>query len=132
MKFEKISFWVLILLFGALMTMSSMLYLTRQPAMVQALHQLGYPEYLLSILGTAKLLGVVALLQTRYAVLKEWAYAGFTINLIGASWSHAATGESPMVPLVLLLILAASYLLWKQGAVSNLTFNMKKTRLTEI
>lgn len=132
MKIKKISFWILTILFGALMTLSGILYLTQQPAIVQALHQLGYPDYLLRILGTAKLLGVVALLQTRYTVLKEWAYAGFTINLVGAAWSHAANGASIAVPLVLLLILAGSYLIWKQLPDGDHSFNMKKTRLTGI
>ena len=130
MKFKKISFWLLTILFSALMALSSMLYLTQQPAIVQALHQLGYPDYLLKILGTAKLVGVVALLQTRFSVLKEWAYAGFTINLVGATWSHAANGAPITVPLVLLLILAGSYFYWKQMPGSDHSFNMKKTRLS--
>lgn len=36
---------------------------------------LGYPLYLLSILGAWKLLGVAAILVPKFPILKEWAYA---------------------------------------------------------
>jgi hypothetical protein len=116
MKYKKISYWVLTVIFAGMMTLSSFLYLSGQPAIVQAFHQLGYPDYMLKILGTAKIIGVISLLQTRFAKLKEWAYAGFTINLVGASWSHLAVGQSFTMPVVLFLVLAASYLFWNQLA----------------
>lgn len=100
--------------FALAMTFSSLSYLTHQAFIIEALGKLQYPDYLLNILGTAKLIGVVAILQTRYATLKEWAYAGFSINLVAASWSHLAMGESPVAPIFLLLILAGSYIFWKQ------------------
>jgi hypothetical protein len=111
LNYKKISYWVLTIIFAGLMILSSFLYLSRQPAIVQEIHQLGYPEYMLGILGTAKILGVIALLQTRFNTLKEWAYTGFTINLIGASWSHLALGQAITAPVIILLILAGSYTL---------------------
>jgi len=75
---------------------------------------LGYPPYLLTILGTAKLLGALALLQNRLPTLREWAYAGFTINLLGATASHLFAGDPlsiAMVPAALLAPLAVSYIL---------------------
>ncbi|RYY97392.1 MAG: hypothetical protein EOO11_11020 [Chitinophagaceae bacterium] len=50
------------------------------------------------------------------SMLREWAYAGFTINLLGAAWSHAAVGDPVAAPLVLLLLLAGSYLTGKRAA----------------
>jgi uncharacterized membrane protein YphA (DoxX/SURF4 family) len=38
---------------------------------------LGYPVYLLTILGVWKVLGTVAVLIPKFPLLKEWAYAGF-------------------------------------------------------
>jgi hypothetical protein len=111
MNYKKISYWTLTIIFAGMMMLSGYFYLSKQPAIVQAIHQLGYPEYMLGILGTAKILGVVALLQTRFNTLKEWAYAGFTINLIGACWSHLALGQPVVAPAILLLILAGSYAL---------------------
>lgn len=55
--------------------------------------QMGYPMYLLTMLGTWKLLGVVALLVPRFPIVKEWAYAGFFFLLTGALWSHLAVGH---------------------------------------
>jgi DoxX-like family len=114
MKYKKIGFWALTIIFAAMMTFSSFLYLTHQPHIVQAMGVLGYPVYLLNLLGTAKIIGVIALLQTRFSTLKEWAYAGFFINLVGASWSHLASGQSITAPLILFVILLGSYFLWKQ------------------
>jgi uncharacterized membrane protein YphA (DoxX/SURF4 family) len=59
---------------------------------VLALAQLGYPVYLLTILGVWKLLGAVALLVPRFPRLKEWAYAGTFIEMTGAAASWAARG----------------------------------------
>ncbi len=80
--------------------------------MPESLSALGYPAYFMSILGAAKLLGVVALAAPGLALVKEWAYAGFTFNLLGAAASHGASGDPITViltPLGLLLLGATSY-----------------------
>ncbi|HLA58304.1 MAG TPA: DoxX family protein [Puia sp.] len=125
MKYKKISYWVLTVVFAGMMTLSSVLYLSHAPALVQAFHSLGYPDYMLNILGTAKFIGVIALVQTRFSVLKEWAYAGFTINLIGAAWSHLSVGQPIVMPFVLLVVLLGSYFLWKR-AVKNVPAEAEK------
>ena len=68
---------------------------------------LGYPIYLLTILGLWKLLGVVAVLIPKFPLLKEWAYAGFFFVMSGAIFSHIAVGDRvvEMFPGLLLLIL---------------------------
>jgi hypothetical protein len=53
---------------------------------------LGYPSYFLVLLGSWKLLGAVALLIPRRALLKEWAYAGAFFTYTGAIVSHLTTG----------------------------------------
>lgn len=55
---------------------------------------LGYPVYLSRILAVAYLLGMVGIFQTKSALLKEWAYAGFTFALIGAFFSHLLAGDA--------------------------------------
>jgi hypothetical protein len=82
--------------------------------MVERLAELGYPPYFIVILGTGKLLGVVALLAPGRPLLKEWAYAGFAFDLIGAIASHAFAGDplgETVRPGFMLAIGAASYLL---------------------
>ena len=55
---------------------------------------LGYPVYVLTILGVWKLLGAAALLAPRLPRLKEWAYAGIVFELTGAAASQIARGHS--------------------------------------
>ena len=68
---------------------------------------LGYPIYLLTLLGIWKVLGVVAVLIPKSPVLKEWAYAGFFFMMSGAIFTHIAAGNSisEIFPSLLLLIL---------------------------
>src|SRR5215471_16073829 len=63
------------------------------PPVVEVMTQLGYPIYLLTILGIWKLLGGITLLVPRFPRLKEWAYAGIVFELTGAAASHAARGN---------------------------------------
>jgi hypothetical protein len=74
---------------------------------VDNLTHLGYPGYLLTILGILKILGVAAVLIPKFPLLKEWAYAGFFFAMSGAVFSHIASGNSAteIFPALLLLIL---------------------------
>ena len=118
------SFWIVTVFFAASMALSAVLYLTGAPSIQDGFARLGYPQYLLTILGIAKLLGAAALVQNSVPRLREWAYAGFTIDLIGAVASHVFAGD-PMgiaaAPGFFLLPLFVSYVLrpdlpWRLGA----------------
>jgi len=54
---------------------------------------LGYPHYLLLIIGVWKLPCALALLAPRFQRLKEWAYAGAFFNYTGAAASHWLVGD---------------------------------------
>jgi hypothetical protein len=56
---------------------------------------LGYPLYVLYIIGAWKLPCAVALLAPRFSRLKEWAYAGAIFNYTGAFASHVLAGDGP-------------------------------------
>jgi len=114
MNKQFFGYWIATGLFCLAMTAGGTMNLMRAEIQKESIVALGYPEYLMTILGTAKLLGVFALLIPGVPLLKEWAYAGFTFDLLGASSSHAFVGDSPMetlLPLVILGIAAISYLL---------------------
>lgn len=115
--------WGATLLIAGLMLMSAALYLSGAPEVQEGLTHLGYPAYFLIILGTAKLLGSLAILQSRVPLLREWAYAGFTFVLLGATASHLFSGDAIGVaafPAALLLPLAVSYQLrHARGAVTQ-------------
>jgi len=61
----------------------------------QQFTHLGFPDYFRVELTWAKLLGVAVLLAPVPARLKEWAYAGFAINLVSALIAHFAIGDGP-------------------------------------
>ena len=60
--------------------------------LVEVMQHLGYPLYLLTILGVCKPLAGIALLLPGFPRLKEWAYAGSFVSLIGALVSDALCG----------------------------------------
>lgn len=65
-----------------------------RPENVEGIEQLGYPLYVVTILGIWKILGAIALLVPRFPRLKEWAYAGVFFNMTGAFASHAVRGSA--------------------------------------
>ena len=77
------------------------------PGSLKSMTTLGYPEYFVTLLGIAKILGVIALLIPKYPLLKEWAYAGFFFMMSGAIFTHIAAGNSisEIFPSLLLLVL---------------------------
>ena len=106
-------YWATTVLFCAAFAAGGSGHLVRAEPVAEGMATLGYPAYVMTILGVAKLLGVVALLVPGKALLKEWAYAGFAFDLLGATASHLFVGDPPadvLPPLVLLAVGAASYL----------------------
>ncbi|WP_344213761.1 DoxX family protein [Nonomuraea bangladeshensis] len=74
--------------------------------------QLGYPVYILTLLGVWKLLGAAAILLPRYPLLKEWAYAGLFFLFTGGVFSHVASGDAWYELLPALILLALSIVSW--------------------
>ncbi|HEY4148297.1 MAG TPA: DoxX family protein [Chitinophagaceae bacterium] len=112
MKRLKITYWVSTIFFATIFTTTGILYLLHFPAIAKRTLDLYYPAYLLDIIGTAKILGAVALVTPKYKHLKEWAYAGFTFDFIGAMWSHFyVQGINKYVLIIIpLSILMVSYI----------------------
>jgi len=89
------------------MLSTGVVQLFKLKADVDQMTHLGYPVYLLTILGVWKILGVLAVLIPKFPRLKEWAYAGFFFAMSGAIISHIVSGDSvkEIFPPLLLLIL---------------------------
>jgi len=114
MNKRLIGYWLATALFCLAMTAGGAMNLMGAEMQKEAMAALGYPEYVMTILGVAKIFGVIALLLPKTPLLKEWAYAGFTFDLLGAAASHAFNGDAiveAIVPLVILAIAIASYFL---------------------
>src|ERR1700674_1237415 len=67
----------------------------RLPQVAEAFTPLGFPAWFRVELSWAKLLGVALLLAPAPARLKEWAYAGFAIDLGSALIAHFSVGDGP-------------------------------------
>jgi hypothetical protein len=89
-----IAFWTTTALFCLQMGFTAYAQL-HLPQVAAAFRHLGFPDYFRVELSWAKLLGVVLLLAPVPARLKEWAYAGFAIDLGSAIIAHLAVGDGP-------------------------------------
>jgi hypothetical protein len=93
-KAQTIVYWSVTVLFCLQMSFTAYAQL-RLPEVAQSFTHLGFPPYFRVELSWAKLLGVVLLLAPAPGRLKEWAYAGFAINLASALIAHLAVGDGP-------------------------------------
>ncbi|WP_109699602.1 DoxX family protein [Chitinophaga deserti] len=113
----KTSYWITTVIFALMALMDGIGGVTRQQAGIDVMNHLGYPVYFLSIVGVAKLLGAAAILQTRFRAIKEWAYAGFAFNFIGAFASRAFMGDPTfevIFPIIMLAVMFVPYYFWKK------------------
>jgi hypothetical protein len=105
-------YWVVTGLMAAFMLMASIPDVLRQRQAIEVFGHLGYPPYLLPFLGTAKILGVMAVLIPGAGRLKEWAYAGLIFDITGALYSHLSVGDPVSVwgfAVVGLVLVGGSY-----------------------
>jgi hypothetical protein len=110
-------YWIFTIIFALMVFLDGIGGVTRQQAGIDALKHLGYPIYFLTIAGVARLSAVVALLQTKFKVIKEWAFAGIAINFVCAFASREFVGDSfglTLFPLIMLGFLFIPYTLWKK------------------
>jgi hypothetical protein len=109
---SKLLYWSVTGLMAAFMLLASIPDILRIAQAEAIFAHLGYPRFLLPFLGTAKVLGVVVVLLPGFARLKEWAFAGLVIDLVGALYSHLSVGDGPgawMSPVIGLLLVGGSY-----------------------
>lgn len=111
MKRKAIIYWISTTFVVLIMGISGGMAFVHASAFMKALAQLGYPSYFSNILGWGKLIGVAALVAPGMPRLKEWAYAGLTITVVSAVYSHFSSGSGLLAlePLITLAALAISY-----------------------
>jgi hypothetical protein len=115
MKKTNIFYWIFTGLLVALMLFSAISSLMNNPDGVAMMQHLGYGPHVIKFISVAKILGVIVLLVPGYPRLKEWAYAGFVIDLTGAIYSFIAVGDpasSWMFLIIGLLLIAGSYIFY--------------------
>jgi uncharacterized membrane protein YphA (DoxX/SURF4 family) len=92
-KRNLIVYWIATALLSFGMLASGLAQIFHSKDMIDLITPLGYPPYILYIIGIWKILGVIALLVPGFKLLKEWAYAGFFFVMTGALISHLAIGD---------------------------------------
>ena len=92
-KRDNIIYWIATIWLSLGMVSTGIVQILKVKEEADMFGHLGYPSYLLTILGVWKILGVVAVLIPKFPILKEWAYAGFFFTMTGAVFSHAAVGD---------------------------------------
>ena len=118
------AFWIFTALFCLEMSFTAYYELLRLPEAAQAFSRLGFSATSFRVeLSWAKVAGVAALLIPMFPargaiyVIKEWAYAGFAINLVSALIAHLSINDRPaaLVPSATTSVLwGLSYFFWRR------------------
>jgi uncharacterized membrane protein YphA (DoxX/SURF4 family) len=144
MKTKVISYWVTtiftaleLLAGGVTDLMHGRTALVAGEPVAEVLAHLGYPVYLLTILGAWKLLGAIALLAPRLPRLKEWAYAGSFFVYAGAVASGVVRGlDDPGTfiwpPLIFAVLTLASWALRPQSRTLGTLFPESRSRMASL
>jgi len=123
----RIAYWIVTVLTGLLLAASGVPDVLMIPAALEVFRHLGYPDYLLPFIGVAKILGGLTIIQPWFARLKEWAYAGLAIDVVGAAYSHLAVGDGPsgwVPPVVALALILVSYGLHRKTTPKSESFSV--------
>ena len=87
MKATKIIYWICTIVIVGFMLFSAVgTFLIHTPDSAEMLKRIQMPEYIMKFLAVCKILGAIAILIPGYPRLKEWAYAGYFFDLLGASY----------------------------------------------
>lgn len=111
-KRTKIIYWIFTLWMALGMVSTAIVQLMKNKDELANFTNLGYPSYLMTILGICKLLGVIIILIPGRLLLKEWAYAGFFFVMSGAVVSHLIIGGPAGRTLPAVLLLALVLISW--------------------
>lgn len=111
-KTFKIAYWIATTLF--VFFEGVMPALTGQSKLaIDGITHLGYPIYFVTLLQICKVTGSILLIVPQVPnKIKEWAYAGFTFNILFATASHTIVDGFSLLslfPLIVLLVLGVSY-----------------------
>ena len=115
----SLTYWIATALVVFIAVSGGIVDAMRSPSALEVFRHLGYPDYFAILLGVAKVLGGGALVTPVPRVLREWAYAGLSFDVIAAAISSAAVGDPIagagfVVPIVVLALTLVSYVMWRR------------------
>jgi uncharacterized membrane protein len=111
-KTNKTIYWIATILLSLGMLSGGVAQILKVQQNVEGTVHLGYPIYIMSILGVWKILGVIAIIIPKFKLLKEWAYAGFFFAMTGAVISHITVGDTFLqflAPLIFVILTIVSW-----------------------
>jgi hypothetical protein len=104
----KIAYWLVLVLLTVGILLSAVPSVLKLPyAVAHFCNVLKLPEYLLVFTGLLKLVGLIILYLPNYTKLKEWTFAGFTFDLIGAWYcnSMALNSFTATIPIIMYVVI---------------------------
>ena len=104
-KRDLMIYRVVTVLFTLNMLLSAGMYFFNHEMVAEMFFKLGYPTYIIYPLGIIKLLGLVAIWTRKSKRLIEWAYAGFTFDLLLAISAHVNINDGEFIPAVAALVM---------------------------
>lgn len=127
MNIKMIAYWITTAALMFVMLAGAFGELTLQWGTIETHTVLGYPLYLLNIIGIWKIIGALTLGVPGLPRLKEWAYAGMFFDITGAFFSHASVGDGTIhlieTGFIALLVVASWALRPSSRTLRNLSFS---------
>jgi len=111
MTLKSASYWISTGVVAIVLGVSGGMSIVHAAPLMKALAQLGYPPYFANVLGVGKTIGLTVYLAPGLRRFKEWAYAGLSITILAACYSHFSSGDKFLAldPLVTFAALVISY-----------------------
>jgi uncharacterized membrane protein len=111
-KRNRIIYWIVTIFLSIGMLAGGTQQMLQIGGFNEIVTSLGYPLYLLSIIGVWKILGVIVILIPKFPLIKEWAYAGFFFAMSGAFISHIVVGQAFVEAVPSLILMTVTVLSW--------------------
>ncbi len=110
----KLIYWVTTIITVLWMFSGGVGALNNAEFMLDAIKQLGYPDYFHYLLGVAKIIGATFIFLPINRYLRTFAYAGVFFELLASALSYASSGLflEAFAPLILLVIAGISCYTW--------------------
>ena len=113
-KIKTIAYWVVTGLLVIELSFSGIGALIKLDFLMESMHHLELPLYIMNILGIAYVLGAITIIVPGFLKMKEWAHAGVIFAMSAALMSHIMVGDGfqeAFPALLIMLLNIASYLL---------------------
>jgi len=122
---RRIAYWITTSIVALEVGVGGIMDLLRTEHVRAVVSHLGYPIYVLTILGVWKIPGAIVLLIPRFPRLREWAYAGIFFEMTGAAFSHALFRDPGYftITLTFALLSLVSWWLERQNRSADRTSN---------